>query len=154
MIVDIGYFSMLAAMALVLFSIVTAILGIRQNSLNLIQASKNSLFAMFIMVLAAYLALSYAFVTDDFSVRFVALHSSTDLPLFYKATAVWGGMEGSLLLWQLILSFFTILVIVRYKQVNREILPHTLIVCFCCSYWSAGAIRLFGDFPFPEREWG
>jgi len=58
MFVDIGYYSMASAMALVIYSIVTAALGIRQNSQNLIQSSKNSLLLMFLMVLIAYLALS------------------------------------------------------------------------------------------------
>jgi cytochrome c-type biogenesis protein CcmF len=128
MIVDIGYYAMLAAMALVFYSIPATIAGIHRNNQNLIQSGKNSLIIMFLMIVVAYLALSYAFATNDFSVRFVAMHSSTDLPFFYKLTAVWGGMEGSLLLWQLILGFFTAVVILRYKKTNHEILPHSMVV--------------------------
>lgn len=156
MIVDIGYFAILAATVLVIFSIFTASLGIQRNNENLIQAAKNSALAMFFMMCLAYAALSAAFATDDFSVRFVAMNSSTDLPLFYKLTAVWGGMEGSLLLWQCILSFFTAWVVLRYRETNREILPHTLIVLSAISLfllflllgWSNPFARLF---PVPSE---
>ncbi|MBU2511478.1 heme lyase CcmF/NrfE family subunit [bacterium] len=128
MIINIGYFAILAAMALVVYAALSATLGVRYNHNNLVQSARNSLLAVFILTAIAYLALCYAFSANDFSVRFVALHSSIDLPFFYKLTAVWGGMEGSLLLWQLILSFFTAVVVVRYKNNNRDILPHAMVV--------------------------
>ena len=128
MIVDIGYFSLLAALVLTVFVVVASIGGIRTNSNNLIQSVRYSLVVVFLLVGLSYLSLTYAFVTDDFTVRFAADHSSTDLPLFYKFTAVWAGMHGSLLLWELILSFFAAVVALRYHKTNREILPHTLLV--------------------------
>ena len=128
MVIDIGYFALLASIGVVLYSIAAAGVGIAKNSGNLIQSAHNALLAKFALVCIAYAALTYAFVTDDFSTRFVAMHSSTDLPLFYKITAVWGGMEGSLLLWETMLSAFTAIVIVRYSKSNSEILPHTVVI--------------------------
>ncbi len=159
MFVDIGYYAMLSAMALVIYAITTSVIGIRRNSQNLIQAAKNGLYAEFVMMALAYLALTYAFAVDDFSVRFVSMHSSTDLPLFYKLTAVWGGMEGSLLLWQFMLSLFTVVVIWRYKIVNREILPFAMIVLAAISMfllflllgWSNPFARIF---PIPGEGRG
>lgn len=52
-----------------------------------------------IFILLAYTALTWSFVSNDFSVLYVAMHSSQELPLWYRITAVWGGHEGSLLLW-------------------------------------------------------
>ncbi len=151
MIINIGYFAILASLALVIYAALSATLGIRYNRNNLVQSAGKSLVAMFILTAIAYLALCYAFVVDDFSVRFVALHSSTDLPVFYKLTAVWGGMEGSLLLWQLILSFFTAVVIIRNKTNNRDILPHAMIVLalisafllFLLIGWSNPFLRIY-----------
>ena len=60
-------------------------------------------------VLAAFGLLGVAFVQDDFSVRYVAQHGHTDLPLVYKLSAVWGGHEGSLLLWALMLALWSAL---------------------------------------------
>ncbi|MCP4296409.1 MAG: heme lyase CcmF/NrfE family subunit [Proteobacteria bacterium] len=128
MIVDIGYFSLLAAMVLSIYGMLTSFAGIKQNDWNLILSARYTMMAIAGMVFVAYLVLTYAFITDDFSVRFVAEHSSTDLPIFYKSTGVWGGMEGSLLLWQAILSIYGAIVAFRYHDSNRAILPHTLII--------------------------
>ena len=59
------------------------------------------------LVLIAYMALAFAFLQDDFSVAYVANHSNSHLPLLYKFSAVWGGHEGSLLLWVLMLAGWT-----------------------------------------------
>ncbi len=119
---------MLSAFVLAAYAIIVLAAGIRRDSYNLILSARYSSIAILVLVGVAYLALSYAFLNDDFSVRFVARNSSTDLPGFYKFTAVWGGMHGSLLLWELILAFFTATVALRYRKTNQEILPHTLIV--------------------------
>ncbi len=60
--------------------------------------------AQFIFLLISFLILEYAFIENDFSVIYVAAHSHTDLPLMYRISALWGGHEGSLLLWVLMLS--------------------------------------------------
>lgn len=159
MTIDIGYFCLLASLALVLYSIFAGIYGIKRNSDNLIQSVRISHLAIFALVAIAYLSLTHAFVTNDFTVDFVVRHSSTDLPLFYKLTAVWGGMEGSLLLWQLILTFFTAIVVFSYRKANHDILPHTLIVLasisafllFLLIGWSNPFAR---SFPVPAEGLG
>ncbi len=128
MVVDIGYFSLLSALILAIYAIIALTAGINRNSHNLMLSARYSSVTILFLVAVAYLSLTYAFIANDFSVQFVARHSSTDLPTFYKFTAVWGGMHGSLLLWELILSFFIAVVAVRYRSTNRDILPHTLIV--------------------------
>ena len=128
MIIDIGYYTILVATVLSVYTIICSLAGIHRDSQNLIQSSLYSQVFVFIAVAGAYLALSYGFLSDDFSVRFIAENSSTDLPSFYKLTAVWGGMRGSLLLWELILSLFTVIVIIRYRASSRDILPYTVIV--------------------------
>jgi len=128
MIINIGYFALLASIVLSVYSIIAILSGIQRNSDNLLRSAKNSQFFIFILVFISFLSLCYAFAVDDFSVRFVAEHSSSDLPLLYKITAVWGGMEGSLLLWELILTFFIAIVVFNYHHSNREILPYTLVI--------------------------
>ena len=128
MITNIGYFSLLASISVVLYSLIALTIGIRKNNHNLILSAKIGLAMKFCLVLIAFATLAYAFAVSDFSVRFVTMHSSTDLPLFYKLTAVWGGMEGSLLLWEMILSAFTLIVILCYAKLNRDILPFTIFI--------------------------
>ena len=64
----------------------------------------------FVFVAVAFACLTWAFLHDDFSVAYVANHSQLALPTIYKATAVWGGHEGPVLLWILLLSGWTIAV--------------------------------------------
>ncbi len=150
---------MLAAMILVFYAIIVCVTGIQRNNHNLIQSAAYSLIVSFGLVVLAFLALCHAFAVNDFSVRFVAEHSSTDLPLFYKFTAVWGGMQGSLLLWELILMFFTTIVIFRYQKTNRDILPHTMVVLSIISlfllFLLAGWSNPFAQqFPAPPEGLG
>ena len=156
MIVDIGYFSLLSALVLAVYAVITLYAGIRRDNRNLVLSARYSSMVILVLVVAAYISLTISFIYDDFSVHFVAMHSSTDLPLFYKITAVWGGMEGSLLLWELMLAFFTAIVAFRYRKTNQEILPHTLIVLnlisvfllFLLIGWSN---PLAGEFPVPSE---
>ncbi|MDT8446663.1 MAG: heme lyase CcmF/NrfE family subunit [bacterium] len=159
MIVDIGYYALLSALVLTLFGIFAGLSGIHKDSNNLIISFRYSIIAVFGLVAVAYAALSYAFLSNDFTVKFVANNSSTDLPIFYKITAVWGGLEGSLLLWQIILCSFAAIVAIRYAKSNRETLPYTLVVLqlstlfllFLLIGWSNPFERIF---PIPAEGRG
>ncbi|MCC2606170.1 heme lyase CcmF/NrfE family subunit [Planctobacterium marinum] len=107
MIAELGQLSlilaMMASMCLGFYPIVGAIRG----EPRLLIMAKPMAFAMFAFTLLAYMALTHAFVTDDFTIKYVANHSNSLLPVYYKYTAVWGGHEGSFLLWMLMLSGWT-----------------------------------------------
>jgi cytochrome c-type biogenesis protein CcmF len=66
-----------------------------------------------LLVLLAFAVLTVAFVRNDFSVLYVAAHSNSQLPLPYRIAGVWGGHEGSLLLWLLMLHVWTVAVCLR-----------------------------------------
>ena len=159
MFIDIGYFALLASCGLMLYAIIALALGIKYDKGELILSAKISFIAKFLLIALAFASLTYSFIVDDFSIQFVANHSSTDLPVFYKVTAVWGGMEGSLLLWELILSFFTVCVIINYHKINRDILPYSLIILgvislfllFLLVGWSNPLERIF---PVPSEGRG
>jgi len=68
---------------------------------------------------SAMICLGYSFITDDFSVLYVALNSHTDLPVQYKVAAIWGAHEGSLLLWVFLLSIWGLLLALS-KKFNQE----------------------------------
>jgi cytochrome c-type biogenesis protein CcmF len=70
----------------------------------------------FVFVTLAFAFLAYSFITNDFSVLIVAGHSNSQLPLMYRFAAVWGGHEGSLVLWVLLLSIWTIAVAVSSRR--------------------------------------
>ena len=69
-----------------------------------------------------------AFLTNDFSVKYVAENSNTQLPTLFKVSALWGAHEGSLLLWVFILSLWSVAVSVLSRQIPSNFLNQILIV--------------------------
>ena len=83
---------------------------------------------MFVFVALAFGILTHAFVTDDFSVAYVANNSNSMLPWYYKFSAVWGGHEGSLLLWILMLVGWTLAVAVFSRRLPAVMVSQVLAV--------------------------
>ncbi len=123
---NIGYVLLAAALAVSVYGLVVPVLGVRWNSWNLVRSAQFSTIVNFVLVAGAAAMLLRAFLADDFSVHFVWETSSTDLPLLYKIAAFWGGMEGSLLFWELVLAGFSACVAYLYQRSNREIIPYVL----------------------------
>ena len=74
-----------------------------------------------VFVLGAFASLAWSFVHNDFTVAYVAMNSNSSLPAIYRFTAVWGGHEGSLLLWVLLLSLWTAAVSALSRDLPREL---------------------------------
>src|SRR3954470_13421130 len=100
-----------------------------------------------VLVAFAFGCLTYSFVTNDFSVAYVAAHSNTQLPLHYRVAGVWGGHEGSLLLWTLMLGVWMTAVSVFSSHLPEEMAARVLGVM---GLVSAGflAFMLFTSNPF------
>ena len=94
-----------------------AALGRRRLALS----ARNALFASFFSTLVASAVLVAGFLRDDFSLAYVAGHSSRDLPLQYKISAWWGGQEGSLLLWLLVLTAYAALAVWFAGRRSRDL---------------------------------
>jgi cytochrome c-type biogenesis protein CcmF len=123
---NIGYLCLAAALAVSLYGVVVPHLGAKRNNWNLVRSAQFATILNFLLVLAASTVLMRAFIAHDFSVRFVWETSSRDLPLGYRLAAFWGGMEGSLLFWELVLALFSAIVAYGYQRTNREIVPYVL----------------------------
>jgi len=109
MIIEIGHFMLINAFILSLFQLVFVSYGLRQKYMFWVTLARPMTFANFWLVLLAFLALAHAYAVSDFSVRNVAQNSHSESPFLYKITALWGNHEGSMLLWLLILTFFSML---------------------------------------------
>ncbi|MFL2744037.1 MAG: heme lyase CcmF/NrfE family subunit, partial [bacterium] len=125
-IADVGTITLMAAFAVCVYGTVVPHLGVRSNNWNLIRSAQNASILSFLLIAIASAALLQALVLSDFSLRYVWEHSSTDMPLFYKVSSFWGGLEGSLLFWVLVQSFFSMIVAFRYQYSNREIIPYVI----------------------------
>ena len=110
MVPEFGHFALVLALAVAALQAILPMAGAQTGNTLLMQFSRPAARVQCALILVAYLCLSYAFATDDFSVRYVAGNSNSLLPLHYKLSAVWGAHEGSLLLWVLILGVWTVAV--------------------------------------------
>jgi len=107
MLPELGHLALILALCLALIQASLPLIGALRGATALIRLARPLALAGASFVLLAFAVLTLAFLNDDFSVRYVASHSNTALPWYYKFSAVWGAHEGSLLLWALILSGWT-----------------------------------------------
>lgn len=101
---ELGYFALLVALVLAFVQSVLPSLGIVWNRVAWQQLAPSLAWAQFLAMLGAFLGLMGGFWGNDFSLVYVAEHSNSLLPWYYKLSATWGGHEGSLLLWLTILA--------------------------------------------------
>jgi cytochrome c-type biogenesis protein CcmF len=110
MIADLGHFSLCLGW-LIAVSVVagTFVIGIAQGPDRLVAQTRllaRATIAVAACTLLAFIALAYSFVRDDYSIQYVWQYSNRTMPWVYKITAVWGGMDGSMLLWCLMVAVF------------------------------------------------
>ena len=106
MIAEIGHYALVLALGVALIQSVAPIVGARRGDEVLMGVAGPTALAQFVLVAAAFAALTACYVGSDFSVANVFENSHSAMPLIYKFTSVWGNHEGSMLLWVLILSLF------------------------------------------------
>ena len=104
MIPEIGQFALIIALLVAIVQGIVPVLGAARRDGTLMAVAVPAARAQFALVAIAFGCLAYSFVTSDFSVENVALHSNSQLPAPYRFAATWGSHEGSLLLWSLMLA--------------------------------------------------
>ncbi len=120
MIPEFGQLALALALCLSLVQATLPLLGAARGRADWMALARPAAAGQFVFVAVAFAALEYALLTDDFSVGFVALHSNSALPVFYKATAAWGGHEGSMLLWIAVLAVWTMAVAAGSRSQPQE----------------------------------
>ena len=110
MIPELGHFALIAALALALCQGIMPLLGAHRQDAMLMSVARSAALGQFLFVVFAFGCLTWSFLQSDFSVAYVASHSQLALPTIYKISAVWGAHEGSLLLWIVIMSAWTVAV--------------------------------------------
>ena len=107
MIVELGHFALVLALAVALVQCILPIWGAQRDDVRLMGLAGPAAVVQFVLIAASFGALTLAFVTSDFSLALVVNNSHTLKPLLYKIAGVWGNHEGSLLLWVLALAGFS-----------------------------------------------
>lgn len=122
MIPELGHLALILGLCLALAQSVFSLAGAYWRREDWMAVSRPAVAGQFVFVALSFACLAASFLQDDFSVRYVALNSNSALPDFYKVAAVWGAHEGSLLLWILVLSAWTLAVAAFSRS-----LPHTFV---------------------------
>jgi cytochrome c-type biogenesis protein CcmF len=128
MIPEIGYGALIIAFVLALWGAGAAAFGAARGRPALIASAQHAALGVFTLITGALLLLVYAFLTFDFSVRYVASNTNLGTPFYYRITAVWGALEGSIVLWAWMVSLYTLLVIFRHRESARDLYPWALSV--------------------------
>ncbi len=116
MIPELGHFALVLACILAALQVVLPTAGVMRGDPIWTRSAYSLARGQALMVLLSYLALTWSFVVHDFSVSYVAGNSNVDLPLAYRISGVWGGHEGSLLLWTLVLAAWTVAVVTLSRR--------------------------------------
>ena len=128
MIAEFGLFSLVIALFFSFGLVIIPGLGVLLAKPEWEDLADRYTMAQFLFVGLSWLALTICFVNNDFTVRYVLANSSRSLPWFYKICAVWGGHEGSMLLWVLVLSFWMLLVSMASRHLPREFRVRVLVI--------------------------
>src|SRR5210317_199807 len=125
---ELGNFALILGLCMSLVLSTFPLIGSLNNTPGWVALARPAAWGQFFFVTISFAALVNAFLSNDFSVLYVAQHGNTQLPLIYKISAVWGAHEGSLLLWALILSSWTVAVALFSRALPAEVVARVLAV--------------------------
>lgn len=143
---ELGSFAVLGSLAVALFGVTAAALGLRRRDARFHAAAGRAVHAYAAFIGLASLALLGALVTRQFHLRFVAEVSSRDLPLLYTVAAFWGGHAGSLLLWALVLAVYA-LAAQRTVRAQPALAPYVTLVMLATGAFFSASLA-FASSPF------
>ncbi|ENZ76846.1 MULTISPECIES: heme lyase CcmF/NrfE family subunit [Ralstonia] len=126
MIAELGHFALILALLTAAMQSVLPLVGAARDDERWMAVARPAARMQCALVLVAYGALTWAFVSNDFSVLYVAANSNSALPLPYRVAAVWGGHEGSILLWTAMLALWSLAVSLFSRQLPLPVVARVL----------------------------
>ena len=118
---ELGRAALVVCFGLAVYAVVAGFWGAHTGRRRLSRSAQNALVAAFVAAAVATGVLLVALVSSDFSFTYVSAFTSRELPLTYKLTALWGGQEGSLLLWLLVLTGYAAAAVLLDRKAGREL---------------------------------
>lgn len=142
-----GSLSIYLALYVALTAIVLGAVAARTGSQRFMHAARFASYTVFGAIAVASAVLIHAFLTHDFSIKYVAGFSDESMPLFYLLGAFWGGQAGSLLFWILKVTLFTAACVYINRRSNQDFMPWVISVCMTVTA-ALLIILVFGSNPF------
>src|SRR5580765_5964687 len=113
---SLGSFLLLSSFVVASYAAVASVAGARRGSRALVESGIGAFYLLAALMTAASAIIINAFLTNDYSIKYVAHYSDSVQPLFYKITSYWGGLDGSIMFWVFLLSVFGAIAV----HVNRQ----------------------------------
>ena len=125
---ELGNFCLVLAMCVSIAQSIIPMMGTYNNRQSWMLFGRSAAYTQWLLVATSYALLTYAFYLNDFSIKYIANTSNLAQPLMYRLSGVWGGHEGSLLLWILMLSSWTALVARFSRGIPRDMVARVMSV--------------------------
>jgi cytochrome c-type biogenesis protein CcmF len=123
---SLGSFLLLAAFVVASYAAVISVVGARRRSRGLIESGTGAFYLTAALMTVASTVMLNAFLTNDFTIKYVAHESEVVQPIFYKITSYWGGLDGSIMFWVFLLSIFGSIAVYVNRERNRELIPYVV----------------------------
>src|SRR5688500_18085449 len=125
---SLGYYLILTAFIVCAYACAISVAGARRRSRRLVESGIGASYLMTAIMSVASAVIVYAFVSGDYSIKYVQRYSDSALPLFYKITSYWGGLDGSIMFWVFLLSVFGSVAVYVNRERHRELIPWVVAV--------------------------
>src|SRR6185295_3517657 len=123
---SLGTFLLLAAFVTCSYAGIISVVGARRRSRRLVESGIGAFYLICALMTAASAVIINAFITGDFSIKYVVHYSDSVQPLFYKITSYWGGLDGSIMFWVFLLSVFGSIAVFVNRERYRELIPYVV----------------------------
>ena len=123
---DVGTIALILALGFAVYTVVVAVLGAKRGIAPLVASAKRSALTVTFFLLVAASVLIISFLRHDFGVSYVQQESNLAMPWYFTLSAFYGGQEGSLLYWALMLSIFSAIFIFTSRRAQKELVPYVM----------------------------
>ena len=148
----VGELSLWVALLMAAWTTTVSFSGGMQGRQDLVKSGERAMYATWAFTMLASIGIWTALFSHDYSIKFVASHTSSNLPKIYTFTAFWAGQSGSMLFWSLILTTYAVIAVVTNRRTNRQMMP-----------WVTGTLGVislfflmtmcFGANPYERLDW-
>src|SRR6516225_7011292 len=125
---SLGSFLLLASFVVASYAAAISVAGARRRSRPMIESGIGAFYLIAALMTVASAVMINAFLTGDYSIKYVVHYSDSVQPLFYKITSYWGGLDGSIMFWVFLLSVFGSIAVYVNRERHRELIPYVVAI--------------------------
>src|SRR4051812_38587637 len=125
---SLGYSILLTAFVVCSYAAGMSVAGARRGSRRMVESGIGAFYLVTALMTVASALIVHAFVTNDYSIKYVQHYSDAVQPLFYKITSYWGGLDGSIMFWVFLLSIFGAIAVYVNRESHRELIPYVVAI--------------------------